>query len=156
MGEYVLNRVKTTKLDSKSFDLIDKIKNSLSFSRLCVITAVFSMAIFNVSCSDEPAEEPKEETASAPAPAPAPDPVKKEVCLYQHKDYGGWEKCFTENQERFGPLKINDQVSSLKVKGGATAELYEHGKYAGFKRIYTEDTPWVGADNDKFSSLKVK
>ena len=155
-----MNRVKTTKLDSKSFDLIDKIKNSLSFSRLCVITAVFSMAIFNVSCSDEPAEELKEETASAPAPAPATAPatatVTKEVCLYQHKDYKGWEKCYSSDQPKFKQLGINDQVSSLKVKGGAEARLFQHHDYQGFKRVYKNNTPWVGADNDKFSSLKVK
>ena len=142
MGEYVLTKLKTTK----------SAKERLSFRYFTVIAAL-GIAMMGLSCSEEEPAEEAQPVVEESTPAPA---IVKEVCLYEHKDYEGWEKCFTENQERFGPLGINDQVSSLKVKGGATAELYEHGNYDGFKRVYTEDTPWVGEDNDKFSSLKVK
>ena len=149
MREYVLTKLKMTK----------SAKERLSFRYFTAIAAL-GIAMMGLSCSEEKSAEEAQPVVEESTPAPAlvatPVAVVKEVCLYEHKDYEGWEKCFTENQERFGPLGINDQVSSLKVKGGATAELYEHGKYGGFKRVYTEDTPWVGEDNDKFSSLKVK
>ena len=126
-------------------------KERLSFRYFTAIAAL-GIAMMGLSCSEEKSAEEAQPVVEESTPAA----IVKEVCLYEHKDYEGWEKCFTENQEKFGPLGINDQVSSLKVKGGATAELYEHGNYDGFKRVYTEDTPWVGEDNDKFSSLKVK
>jgi hypothetical protein len=78
------------------------------------------------------------------------------VCLYEHANYGGWEKCFSSDQANFVSLGINDVVSSVKIFGGAKAELYEHVNYGGFKQVYTNNVPWVGnAVNDKFSSLKV-
>jgi len=80
----------------------------------------------------------------------------RQVCLYEHKNYRGWQKCFKTNQPNFVNLGINDTVSSLKVAPGCTAELYQHINYRGFKRVYTGDNAWVGnANNDEFSSLKV-
>ena len=112
------------------------------------------MAITGLSCSDDEAEKATQETPAVSQEAP-PAPAK-EVCLYQHANYGGWEKCFTSDEPKFVPLGINDQVSSVKVKGGAKAELFQHHDFQGFSRVYEQDIPFVGADNDQFSALKIK
>jgi len=79
-----------------------------------------------------------------------------QVCLYEHPNYRGWEQCFTEDQANFKYLRINDQVSSLKIFGNIQVKLYQHANYQGFVNLYTRDTAWVGeAADDQFSSLQI-
>jgi len=82
---------------------------------------------------------------------------KHTVCLYQHANYKGWRKCFRADKPNFVPLRINDQVSSVKVSPGAKAVLFQHINYRGYKRVYTTNTPWIGNQvNDQYSSLRVR
>jgi Peptidase inhibitor family I36 len=153
--------IKTANLDKKS---LNTVKKASPFYKLWAITTVLGVAMIGLSCGEKPADETSavpQEPKSVETPAVAQETksaaAAKEVCLYEHSNYNGWEKCYPSDQPNFVTLRINDTVSSLKVKGGATAELFEHTDYNGFKREYSQDTPWVGnEDNDKFSSLKIK
>ena len=127
--------------------------NEKSPFRLWTVMAILAMAITGLSCSDD---EPEKVVKDTPVPQEAPPAPVKEVCVYQHANYEGWEKCFTADEPKFVPLGINDQVSSVKVKGGAKAELFQHHDFQGFSRVYEQDIPFVGADNDQFSALKIK
>lgn len=50
----------------------------------------------------------------------------------------------------------NDWMSSLKVPGGWTVEVYENDNFGGTKWTYTSDSSWVGDSvNDKMSSVKI-
>ncbi|MEZ9501014.1 beta/gamma crystallin-related protein, partial [Vibrio lentus] len=51
---------------------------------------------------------------------------------------------------------VNDDISSLRIRGDYTVRIYEHGDFSGWSKEFTEDTPWVGdVENDKTSSIKV-
>jgi hypothetical protein len=87
----------------------------------------------------------------------SPTQTTSKVCLYEHINYGGWEKCFSSNQPNFVSLGINDQVSSLKIYGSLSVCLYEHINYGGWKKCFGGNQPnfvQLGI-NDQVSSLSL-
>lgn len=82
--------------------------------------------------------------------------VQNQVCLYEHPNYQGIERCFAEDQIDFASLGINDRISSLRIFGPLEVNLFQHARYRGFRQVYTENTPWVGKNMDEqFSSLQI-
>jgi hypothetical protein len=95
--------------------------------------------------------------SSTVTPAPI---VPKEISMYEHCDYGGWEKKFKSGDYPWvGDAGMdNDSASSIKIPSGCTVDIYEHDKYGGRSKSYTSDIACLVADNfnDAISSFKVK
>ncbi len=78
------------------------------------------------------------------------------VCVYEHWDFKGWERCFAEGHPNFRELGIDNLVSSIKVVGNVKAQLFEHKGFQGYKRVFTKSDPRLNhRDNDAYSSIVV-
>ncbi len=78
------------------------------------------------------------------------------VCVYEHWDYKGWERCFSEGHPNFRELDIDNLVSSIRVVGDVKAHLFEHHDFQGYKRVFTKSDPRLNhRDNDAYSSIVV-
>lgn len=78
------------------------------------------------------------------------------VCVYEHWDYKGWERCFADGHTNFRELGIDNLVSSIRIVGDVTAHLFEHSDFQGYKRVFTNSDPRLNhRDNDAYSSIVV-
>ncbi|SHO52426.1 carbohydrate-binding protein [Anaerocolumna xylanovorans] len=107
----------------------------------------------------EPSNVPAlwEKGGSGTTPPPTPT---NEVTFYADINYGGAAKTLGAGNYTLSQLNAkgipNDWMSSLKVPGGWTVEVYEHDNFGGTKWTYTSSSSWVGDTvNDKMSSVKI-
>jgi len=126
------------------------------FDSMEVVRNARSGAIYVVEPSAANAEKAKAAAASG-----------CEATLYEHDNFEGWAVKFSAGDYDHGSMTAkgakNDQVSSLKVVGGAgcQVELFEHG-FTGWKATFgpgsypLSEMQRHGAKNDQVSSLKVK
>ncbi|WP_313563210.1 carbohydrate-binding protein [Ruminiclostridium cellobioparum] len=89
-----------------------------------------------------------------------PPPATNGVTFYADINYGGTAITLGVGNYTLSQLNAkgipNDWMSSLKVPGGWTVEVYEHDNFGGTKWTYTSSSSWVGsAVNDKMSSVKI-
>ncbi|WP_435924158.1 carbohydrate-binding protein [Paenibacillus sp. DYY-L-2] len=82
------------------------------------------------------------------------------VTFYEDINYGGNAVTLGIGNYTLSQLNANgipnDWMSSLKVPGGWTVEVYENDNFGGTKWTFTSDSSWVGnAINDKMSSVKI-
>ncbi len=78
------------------------------------------------------------------------------VCVYEHRDYQGWERCFISGHPNFADLGIDNKISSVRVVGNVKAHLFEDVNYRGRKRVFLESDPLLErGENDTFSSLAI-
>jgi hypothetical protein len=79
------------------------------------------------------------------------------VKIYADKNYRGKSQTLQEGRYRLDDLRIgNDSLSSLKVEKGYQVVLFQHDNFRGTQKAITGDFPWLGAFNDKTSSIIVK
>lgn len=89
-------------------------------------------------------------------------PPSKSVILYQHCDYGGYSAILGPGRYSLKDLQAmgikNDDISSVKVTGGATAKLYEDDNYKGRLLQTTTDLKCLVNNrfNDTLSSVIVE
>ena len=82
--------------------------------------------------------------------------ARDEVCVYTEKDYEGEEYCTSKSVPNLDDYDLNDKISSLSVRGNATAVLYKNADYRGKSIEYTGDVSRIGGGmDDQASSLEV-
>ncbi|ROR30403.1 transglycosylase-like protein with SLT domain [Mobilisporobacter senegalensis] len=91
---------------------------------------------------------------------PPTTPPTNGVIFYADINYGGTAITLGVGNYTLSQLNAkgipNDWMSSLKVPGGWTVEVYEHDNFGGTKWTYTSSSSWVGSTvNDKMSSVKI-
>ena len=75
------------------------------------------------------------------------------VTLYKSSYYQGASHVYTNDT---GSLKIDNDVSSLKISEGCCVTVYEQSNFKGRSRNFCKNTKWVGSDwNDKVSSFRL-
>lgn len=78
------------------------------------------------------------------------------ACFFQHKNYGGAQKCLSGDLAYVGD-DFNDKISSVRIDGAAKVTLYQHRDYAGKEHgMTTSDYLLGGGWNDITSSIKVE
>jgi hypothetical protein len=78
------------------------------------------------------------------------------VTLYADPNFTGVSQCLRTGSFRMADLKVgNDKVSSIKVRSGMKVTMYENDQYAGASAVFSSDSSYVGAMNDRASSLVV-
>ncbi len=80
--------------------------------------------------------------------------------FYADINYGGTSVALQPGNYTMAQMNAagipNDWMSSLKVPGGWTVEVYQHDNFTGTKWAFTASSPWVGsAVNDQMSSVKI-
>jgi hypothetical protein len=79
------------------------------------------------------------------------------VKIYADKNYQGRSQTLREGRYRVGDLRIgNDRLSSLRVGKGYQVILFQNDGFKGKQKVATDDLSWLGAFNDKTSSIIVK
>jgi hypothetical protein len=79
------------------------------------------------------------------------------VKIYTDKNYRGKSQSLQEGRYRLDDLRIrNDSLSSLKIEKGYQVILFQHDNFRGSQKVVTVDFSWLGAFNDKASSIIVK
>ena len=82
--------------------------------------------------------------------------ARDEVCVYTKKDYEGEEYCTSRSVPNLDDYDLNDKISSLSVRGNATAVLYRNADYRGKSIEYTGDVSRIGGGmDDQASSIEV-
>jgi hypothetical protein len=88
------------------------------------------------------------------------DSVKEKsgaVKICADKNYRGKSQTLREGRYRLDDLRIgNDSLSSLKVEKGYQVILFQHDNFRGSQKVVTGDLSWLGAFDDKTSSIIVK
>ena len=84
---------------------------------------------------------------------------RDEVCVYEHADYGGWEKCYRAGESDRDLGNLRNKISSVRIRGRAELHLYEHPNFQGREAELTSDVPdigrWRKSWNDEVDSLEV-
>ena len=84
---------------------------------------------------------------------------RDEVCVYEHADYGGWEKCYRVGESDRDLGNRRNEISSVRIRGRAELHLYEHPSFQGREAQLTSDVPdigrWRKSWNDEADSLEV-
>lgn len=79
------------------------------------------------------------------------------VCFYEHVNYGGDRFCMLPGEVRASLGGWNDTISSIRVRGGAEAQVCEHNGFAGRCVVVDRNVADVGsAGNDIISSIRVR
>ena len=82
-----------------------------------------------------------------------------EVCVYEHADYGGWERCYGVGESDRDLGNHRNQISSVRIRGRAALRLYEHPNFQGREAELTTDVrdfrEWRKSWNDEVDSLRV-
>jgi hypothetical protein len=79
------------------------------------------------------------------------------ACFYMDEDYRGNSFCLnTGESQRNVQGRYNDQISSVRVFGGARVVAYENENFSGARRTIAGDVPNLGNFNDKITSIEMK
>lgn len=79
------------------------------------------------------------------------------VCLFEHENYGGAQRCFAEGERvnNLSSLGWNDVASSVRVHGRTRARICEHANGGGACVTVNRNRPNFGSFNDKASYINV-
>lgn len=100
----------------------------------------------------------------APRPRPRPEPRYGKACFYMNAFYGGQSFCLEAGQRRMHLNgAYNDEISSLKVFGGASVRVCTDTNMGGRCKEFNNNTPqlgftgdfWSVAFNNRISSIEV-
>ena len=90
-----------------------------------------------------------------PPPPPPPLPATR-ACFYVGPNYSGAQFCRPPGATNTLPTPLNDAFTSVRVYGGAQAQLCVNPNFGGFCRVITHNTPLLGpVINDRASSVRV-
>jgi len=73
--------------------------------------------------------------------------------IYQHINYGGWEKVIQETNMLDLRGSKNNHASAVKVYPGCTLKLFNEHNNVGLLESHTTDVSFLSAYNDEVSSL---
>ncbi|MCB1397651.1 MAG: SH3 domain-containing protein [Rhodobacter sp.] len=90
-----------------------------------------------------------------PAPPPSPPPAVQ-ACFYANTGFGGTQTCRGVGVWNSLPGPLDNSFSSVRLTGGARAQLCDLQNLGGYCRVIDADTPVLGPlINDRTSSLRV-
>jgi uncharacterized protein YraI len=82
---------------------------------------------------------------------------RAQVCFYEHVGYGGDSFCARPGERIRSLGAWNDRISSIRVRGGAEAQVCEHNSFRGRCVIVDRNIRNLGRrGNDIISSLRVR
>jgi len=103
-----------------------------------------------------------------PRPRPMPEPFYGKACFYQDAFFGGTSFCLESGQQKmslynFRNGMFNDEISSLKVFGGASVRVCTGENFGGRCKTFSQDQAQLGftgdfwsiAINNRISSIEV-
>jgi hypothetical protein len=83
-------------------------------------------------------------------------PGRDQVCVYEHADYGGWERCFGAGEAMRDLGNLRNQISSVRIYGRAEITLFQHPDFQGRQiTIDNSETNLPRGWNDETDSLRV-
>jgi hypothetical protein len=83
-------------------------------------------------------------------------PGRDQVCVYEHADYGGWERCFGIGEAMRDLGNLRNQISSVRIFGRAEITLFQHPDFQGRQiTIDNSATNLPRGWNDETDSLRV-
>lgn len=83
-------------------------------------------------------------------------PGRDQVCVYEHADYGGWERCFGVGEAMRDLGNLRNQISSVRISGRAEITLFQHPDFQGRQiTIDNSATNLPRGWNDEADSLRV-
>jgi hypothetical protein len=83
-------------------------------------------------------------------------PGRDQVCVYEHADYGGWERCFGIGEDVADLGNLRNQISSVRIFGRAEITLFEHPGFQGRQLVIDSSTTNLPRGwNDETDSLRV-
>lgn len=89
-------------------------------------------------------------------PGSGPD-RRGEVCFYEHVNFGGASFCMNPRERRSSLGAWNDRISSIRVRGGAEAQVCEHDNFRGRCVVVDRNVRDLGRrGNDIISSIRVR
>lgn len=90
------------------------------------------------------------------SPPPSP-PAVAQVCLYHDVNYGGAFLCYApgEGDDHMVGAGYNDEISSIRVSGGAHVKVCNDWGFAGGCANIATDKPFLGAYDENISSFQV-
>ena len=95
-------------------------------------------------------------SASVFVPAPPAPPETAEACFYTGSNFSGAERCYPVGVRNALPPAINDQISSVRLFGGASARLCANTNLNGVCRVVSSNSPNLPPQiDDRASSLEV-
>lgn len=81
-----------------------------------------------------------------------------EACFYEHSNYQGRSLCFNTGSEARNLANMNnwnDRISSIRISGGYSIQIFEHADFRGDSLNIEKSTPHLGSFNDRISSFVV-
>lgn len=82
-----------------------------------------------------------------------------EVCVYEHANYGGFERCYGVGEEIRDLGDLRNRISSIRIRGRAEITLYQHPGFQGREITFDESVPELKQVsrfwNDEADSLRV-
>lgn len=100
-----------------------------------------------------------EQTASVVLQVQAGQPVTDGAVLYEHANYGGNYRVFTDSDANLADDGFNDVASSLQIVGNYEVTLYAYTGYAGTSSTFTESDPDLSNDaigDNQASSIQIE
>lgn len=89
-------------------------------------------------------------------PPPPPPPPAAQACFYVGPNYTGTSTCRGVGVWNTLPGPLNDAITSVRLTGGARAQLCVNPSLGGYCRTVNSDTPVLGPlINDQASSIRV-
>ncbi len=78
------------------------------------------------------------------------------ACFYMDADYRGEKLCAAsgESQPNVGE-HYNDQISSIRIYGGAEVTVYSDDNFGGASRTFRQDVANLGDWNDRITSFRI-
>lgn len=86
--------------------------------------------------------------------------TRDRICVYENADYGGRSQCWDVDADvdNLSGSGLNDRISSIRIFGRASIEVYRDANYRGQRLRINRDAPDLGAVNwgDQISSFQVR
>jgi CHASE1-domain containing sensor protein len=125
--------------------------------RPILLTMALALASMLAMTIAPPAQAQPQAQTAAQTEAQIACPANR-ICLYEHINFGGRVAIYatgSSDMSRFGP-SFNNLTSSIVNNTGARWCAYDQANYQGLLLTIAprQRIPWVGAANDRISSLR--
>lgn len=74
------------------------------------------------------------------------------VCVYEHVNFQGWEKCYTAGDEVSNLGSVGDSISSIRIYGRARVMVFQDSNFRGDSIELTSSVPDLGRPGVRSSS----
>ncbi len=112
---------------------------------------------FSIDCGPSaPTPAPAPSPTPTPTPTPTPAPISPEACFYSGINFSGSEQCYGPGIQDTLPAAFDDEISSIRLFGGAKANICTQTHLSGTCVNITVDKSTLESGiNNQTSSLRV-